>query len=115
MLTFYILTIAHFVADFMLQGDKVAVNKKGANKFMLAHAGIISAAFFLPLINYPAGKVFLATAIVFVAHVLVDAGKVEAYKFLKLDPFNGGYWKLLGIDQILHISVIYAAFSFIVL
>jgi len=112
--TFYLLIIAHFLTDFILQGS-LAVKKKGFNKYMLLHAGMMGLAFFLPLVNYPAGKTVLAAGILVILHATLDAVRVEIGRALKLLPGTWGGSISLGIDQILHITIIYLLFRFIVL
>jgi hypothetical protein len=112
--TFYLLVVAHFLADFVFQGS-LALKKKGFNKYMLAHAAMMGLAFFLPLINYPAGRTVLAAGILFILHIIIDAVRVETNKALKLLPGTWGGSVSLGIDQILHVSIIYLLFRFLVL
>lgn len=114
MATFYLLLVAHLLTDFILQGS-LAVKKRGFNKYMLAHAGVMGLAFFLPLINYPAGRTVLGAGILFVLHTAVDAARVEINRSLKLLPGTWGGSISLGIDQIVHISIIYLLFRFLVL
>lgn len=114
LLTFYLLVIGHFIADFILQGS-LALKKRGFNKYMVAHGAIMALAFFLPLINYPSGKVFLATLILFVSHMIIDALRTEANRIFKVVPGTYLFAVSLGIDQIFHISLIYLLFTFLVL
>ena len=112
--TFYLLSVAHFLTDFVLQGA-LAVKKRGFNKYMLAHAGMMTVAFFLPLISYPAGKTVLAAGLLFVLHITIDASRIEINRILKLLPGTWGGSISLGIDQIAHISIIYLLFRIVVL
>jgi len=112
--SFYLLVVAHLLTDFILQGS-LAVKKKGFNKYMLAHAGMMGLAFFLPLISYPAGRTVLGAGILFVLHAIVDAVRVEINRTLKLLPGTWGGSISLGIDQIAHITIIYLLFRFLVL
>jgi hypothetical protein len=112
-LTFYLLILSHFVADFILQGS-LAVKKRGLNKYMLGHGTIMALAFFLPLINYPAGKTVVGALLVFVLHILLDAVRAEVNRILKIQPFTYLFNVSLGIDQILHISIIYFIFTYLI-
>jgi hypothetical protein len=111
--TFYFLIIAHLIGDFILQGP-LAVKKRGFNKYMLAHGGIMAVSFFIPLISYPAGKVIIGTLIVLISHLIIDAFIVEVKRLLKVDPPKYLFYVFLGIDQILHISILYFVFSRII-
>ena len=112
--TLYLLIISHFVADFILQGS-LAVKKRGLNRYMLAHAGIMALAFFLPLINYPAGKAVLGAIILFVVHALIDMVRTETTRIFNIVPGTYFFAVSLGVDQILHVSVIYLLFSYFVI
>lgn len=112
--TFYLLVIAHFIADFILQGS-LAFKKRGFNKYMLAHGLIMAGAFFLPLINYPSGKVVLGTLILFAGHIVIDAIRCETTRIFKVVPGTYIFSVSLGIDQILHITLIYLLFNFLVI
>ncbi|MFZ5932859.1 MAG: DUF3307 domain-containing protein, partial [Patescibacteria group bacterium] len=65
--------------------------------------------------NYPSGKVLLGTLILFVAHMLIDAIRTETTKLFKVMPGTYPSAVSLGIDQILHISVIYSLFNFFII
>lgn len=114
LLTFYILLIVHFVADFILQGPVISVKKKRLNKYMLAHGAIMGLAFFLPLINYPAGKVVMGGLAVFASHILIDALRIEVNGLFKLDSGKYLFWAIQGIDQALHVSVLFLLFNFLI-
>ncbi len=81
---------------------------------MLAHGAIMALAFFLPLINYPSGKVVLGTFILFLGHIMIDAVRYEVNRVFKVIPGTYTFALSLGIDQILHISLIYLLFNFLV-
>jgi len=111
--TLYLLVIAHFVADFIFQGG-LANKKRGFNRYMLAHAGTMALAFFLPLINFPAGKTFIGALVIFVIHILIDAIRKETTTIFKIEPGTYFFAVSLGIDQILHISALYFVFTYFV-
>jgi len=111
---FYFLTVAHLLTDFVFQGS-LAVKKRGLNKYMLAHAGMMALAFFLPLIGYPAGRAVLASGILFILHIIVDATRIEINRIFKLLPGTWGGSISMGLDQVAHISIIYLLFRIVVL
>lgn len=111
---FYLLVVTHLLTDFILQGS-LAVKKRGFNKYMLVHATMMALAFFLPLISYPAGKAVLASGILFILHIIVDATRVEINRILNLLPGTWGGSISLGLDQIAHVSIIYLLFRIVVL
>lgn len=113
--TLYLLFLTHLVADFILQPRSIAYNKRFVNKSMVLHAGIMTLAAFIPLATYPAAKVLGFLLVVFVAHITIDASRVEINRFFRVNPEKYLFWALLGVDQILHLSILYFAFSRIVL
>ena len=82
---------------------------------MIIHLTTISLAFLLPLVNYPLGKVFLSTIILLPAHWIIDASKAEISHLLKPQPDKKFFWILIGLDQILHITILYLIFNFLVI
>ena len=111
---FYVLVIAHFIADFILQGNHIATNKRLFNFPMLLHALIAAIAFFGPLARFTSNNVLIGSAVVFVSHAIIDAFRVEIMRRYKINFSKYSFWALLGIDQILHISVLYLVFSYLV-
>lgn len=107
--SFYLLVILHFVGDFMLQGDRVALNKRGVNAEMIQHGIICATLFALPLYRSPAINLIYGTLFIFFTHVVIDAIRVEIGKKYKLNPNSHNFWALLGIDQILHITCLFLA------
>lgn len=110
--TFYFLVVCHLLGDFLLQPRFIIERKKIFNKYMLIHGATMALAFFLPLFNFPAGRTIGATLIVFLSHVTIDSLRVEINRILKLVPGTYGGALSLGLDQILHISIIYLLFRF---
>ncbi len=113
--TFYLLVITHIIADFALQPSVIAIKKRGLNKYMLAHGAIMALAFYLPLINYPARNAIIGSLAVFVLHVPIDALIVEAKRWLKVGPKSYYYWAVFGIDQALHVTILFVVFNYLVI
>lgn len=112
---FYILVVTHFIADFILQGNKIAINKRFLNKYLIFHSLTCSLAFLLPLINFPIRSVVWGFLIIFLTHILIDGLRVEIGRIYKLTPKDYIFWVSLGVDQILHVSVLYFVACFLVL
>ena len=112
--TFYFLVVAHFVADFILQGPVISAGKRGFNKHMLLHGVIMSLAFVIPLLGFNLGRVAVGAFFLFLLHTATDAARGEINRTFKLKSENYFYWVVLGIDQILHISAIYFLFVYFV-
>jgi len=112
--TFYFLIFSHLIADFILQPSSIAKNKFGFNKNMLAHSLIMAVAFLIPLFNYLLAKTLTGGIIIFITHIFIDNLKVGLGKILKLSPEKHLYWAAIGIDQILHLTVIYLNFILLI-
>ena len=111
--TFYFLNLAFFVSEFFLQGNVLALKKRGANKYMLYHVVIVTLLFLIPLVGYPLGKAIIGALITFLTHLIVDMLRVELGKIFKLTPDKYFYWVLFGMDQILHLTAIFLVLTYI--
>jgi hypothetical protein len=104
-----ILIIAHFIADFYLQSENMAENKKESTKVLLAHCAIYAVIFALVNGVFIEGKfALLATLIIAISHLIVDFIKI------KVDNKNEKYsvwFYTFTFDQILHIGVITATYK----
>lgn len=109
---FFILVTTHLVADFFLQGNEIALNKRLFNWQMLAHAFVATLAFAIPVYLFKLDNLWLGSGVVFVTHTFIDALRVEIMKKYKINPSKYSFWALLGADQILHISVLYFVLTF---
>lgn len=106
---FLYLVVTHFVTDFMLQIWGIGVNKKGLNKYMIAHIFIT---FFTPMVlllilNFDVSKVFKILSFMCMSHLVIDVIRQEIHSKYKITPNDRNFWILLGVDQILHVYFIY--------
>lgn len=106
---FFMLIIAHFIADFMLQINDIGSKKYGLNRYMLAHVVIISVATLLPLLafQHSLSRIFIGTTWIFLSHLTIDIIRSYANRRLHLTPDTHAFWVSLGIDQILHVTALY--------
>ncbi len=104
-----ILIIAHFIADFYLQSENMAENKKESTKVLLAHCAIYAVIFALVNGVFVEGEfALLATLVIAISHLIVDFIKI------KVDNKNEKYsvwFYTFTFDQILHIGVITATYK----
>lgn len=107
MKVFYLLLISHLIADCFLQVGSIGNKKRGLNKQMLIHIFTVTILFLVPLYNQPLAKSLLGALVIFLSHLLTDVIKVEISRILKLEPSRYLYWTLFGVDQIIHVSIIY--------
>ena len=102
-LVMLLLQIKHFVADFVLQTDRM-VMEKGTYfaRYGIYHSLIQAAGTFLALAwIHPA--LGLVTAIFdFVVHYNVDWAKMNINRHFGYTPKDHKFWLWLGIDQLAH-------------
>ncbi|MCB1548824.1 MAG: DUF3307 domain-containing protein [Hyphomicrobiaceae bacterium] len=100
------LLLKHAIADFFLQGPY-----QWRNKGTYGHpGGLLHCAIHLVLtmpvfLLLPAGSVGYAALILvaeFVFHYHVDWSKEQVIRRLSLTTSNDGYWRAMGIDQLMH-------------
>ena len=93
-----ILVWVHFVADFLLQNDKMAVNKSKSNKWLGIHAGIYTIPFF-----WWGWKFALVNG---AAHFVVDFVTSRGTTWLWQKNERHWFFSLIGLDQAIHITTL---------
>ena len=100
-----VLLFLHFVGDFFLQNNWMALNKSkrfGLNQHMVAHIAVLSL-FYLPL-----GVTFvLANA---AAHWLTDAVTSQLTTYFWRREQRHWFFVVIGFDQFIHVSVLVALY-----
>lgn len=114
--TFFFSVILHFVFDFIFQGSKISLNKYRLNKYMIAHGLIMSSAAAFPvwLYSHHLSLTALAYLWVLISHLCIDIVRVELNRKYTQGPSSALFWKLLGLDQILHVTAIFLIFNYAV-
>lgn len=94
MLTLLKLLTLHFVADFVFQTDRMALNKSTRWSWLLAHVSAYSAGFLLYGWRF--------AAITFALHFVQDA--ITSRMTARLWAALEGHWffVVIGLDQLLH-------------
>jgi len=103
LLIFFILQLKHFIADFILQTDRMVVEKGiyGA-RYGIYHSLIQSAGTFLAFAwMHPALGIITAFAD-FLAHYHIDWAKININKKYNYTPADHKFWFWLGLDQLAH-------------
>lgn len=90
--------IAHFVGDFILQTDSMAMNKSTNNRWLLAHIG----AYTLMLLVF--GPVYAATN--GLIHAAVDYNTSRWTSRLWKSGNRHGFFVVIGLDQLIHALVL---------
>jgi hypothetical protein len=102
-LVMFLLGIKHFIADFVLQTNRM-VEEKGIylKAHGIYHSAIQAAGTFLALawIHPALGLVF--GIFDFLAHYHIDWAKMKINRHFGYTPKDDRFWVLLGLDQLLH-------------
>ena len=99
MLLFFKFYFAHLIADFLLQPNWIAQNKKRPTRVLL-HSAIHLAAGIAIINTSLSAKVFLALLVVAFAHALCDYVKAR---------FTRDEWLAFTLDQVAHLTIIIVA------
>lgn len=94
----------HFIADFIMQNDKMAINKSSSDKWLAIHSFIYVIPFFMF-----GWQFMLFNAI---AHFVVDY--ITSRGTSKLWNENKRHWffVLIGFDQAIHLTILIISFCY---
>jgi hypothetical protein len=103
LMIFVILQIKHFVADFVLQTDRM-VQEKGTYgaRWGIYHSLIQSAGTFLAFAWLHPLLGIITAAVDFVLHYHIDWAKININKRYNYTPKDREFWLWLGVDQLAH-------------
>lgn len=104
MLAAFIILIVwvHFIADFLCQTDKMALNKSTSNKWLLAHTSVYSIWFLI------LGWKF--ALITFLTHTITDYITSRGTSYLWKKEKRHEFFCLIGLDQAIHITTLILTF-----
>jgi hypothetical protein len=86
----------HFITDFVLQNDKMAINKSSSNGWLFIHSVIYSSPFFLFDVKFALSN--------FLLHFMVDFYSSRLTTKLYLKNKRHWFFVAIGFDQVVHIS-----------
>ena len=103
LIVFFILQTKHFIADFVLQTDRMVVEKGiyGA-KHGIYHSLAQSAGTFLAFAWLHPVIGIITAFLDFLAHYHIDWAKININKKYKYTPADHKFWFWLGLDQLAH-------------
>lgn len=101
-----ILTV-HWIADFILQSDKMAKNKSKSLKYLSLHILV----YMLPLFIF-GWKFAVVNAVL---HFCVDfiTSKITSHLYAKGDVHN--FFVIVGLDQLIHTITLLSTYQYLVL
>lgn len=110
----FILVWCHFIADFLLQSEKMALNKSKSFKWLNIHA-IVYGAFMILIgmltIGLERGLVF--GLVNWVAHLFVDYWTSKGTAILWQKKEVHWFFCLVGFDQAIHLTVLVASMAYL--
>jgi hypothetical protein len=101
-----IIILIHWVADFLLQTQKMAINKSKDNYWLFLHVLVYSLIwFFIGLFFFNIIIVLLFSIITFICHFITDYFTSRwTSKLYKQEKYYGfpAFFSVIGLDQFLH-------------
>lgn len=117
------IVVLHFVADFLFQDEKWAVNKSHSIKALTLHVTMYTSIWFLFCNFYCIAtgnyKMFFLVPITFILHWIVDyftskvTSRLYAEKKFGSSTPNLGFFSMIGFDQVLHYTQLFLTFYFL--
>ena len=110
----FILVWCHFIADFLLQSEKMALNKSKSFKWLNIHAavyGLVITVIGMLTIGIERGLIF--GVVNWVAHGFVDFWTSKGTSILWQKKAVHWFFCLIGFDQALHLTVLVASAAYL--
>lgn len=111
-----IIIFIHWVADFLLQTQKMAMNKSKDNYWLFCHVLIYSATwFFVGLFLFAPVPVALFTGTTFICHFITDYLTSRwTSKLYKQEKFYGfpAFFSVIGLDQFFHYAQLIICYEY---
>jgi hypothetical protein len=98
------LLLCHYVADFVCQSEKMALNKSSSNKWLTIHIATYTLILWLMLLPVELGWKFALVngACHWLTDFVTSRGTKYAYNNNKMWLF----WRIIGLDQFLHAATL---------
>lgn len=103
LIVFFVLQVKHFIADFVLQTDRM-VHEKGiyGARYGIYHSLVQSAGTFLAFAWMHPALGIITAFFDFLAHYHIDWAKININKKYNYTPADHKFWFWLGLDQLAH-------------
>ena len=113
-----LILLIHWVADFLMQSQKMAMNKSKDNTQLLKHCFVYSSVWiYFGMIFFPVFSVIIFAAITFFAHFITDYITSRwtscLYREGKYYGFPG-FFAVIGLDQFLHFTQLILCYKYLV-
>jgi|TARA_B100001094_G_scaffold333184_1_gene409329 hypothetical protein len=97
--------IAHWIGDFLLQNEKMALGKSSSNKLLTIHVAIWTTT--MAVITIPLGLPVVWVLLMGVLHWIQDyiTSRLNSY-YAKIKN-NEMFWNMIGTDQMLHYIIMF--------
>ena len=105
-LGFTIILLCHWITDFVLQNDWMALNKSKQPSILLAHCAVSSLPMAMFVMALSHASFWIVLPVLFVSHFFIDlvSSKVCEHYYTKGDRHN--FFVMIGFDQFLHMSIL---------
>lgn len=103
--TVSLLIVLHFIGDFILQTDKMAINKSTSNKWLSYHVLAYSLPF---IIIHPMYALINA-----VLHWVTDYVTSRVASKMHLEGKRGLFFKTIGFDQMVHMLTLFMTYIYL--
>lgn len=112
-----VLLISHFVGDFLLQSDKMALNKYKDPYWLLAHILVYTTILFIFSFMFLDFKLSLSFNLFiylnFMLHFSIDVITSQFTHFLYEKKENHWFFVVIGFDQLLHYFCLFVTYDFV--
>ena len=95
----------HFLSDFILQSDKMAINKSSSNKWLSIHVAVYSIPFVYFGLKY--------AAINYVLHWITDYFSSRATTVLWKKGERHWFFVVIGFDQAIHMTCLFLTYWYL--
>lgn len=93
----------HWFADFILQSDRIAINKSSSNKILLWHVALYGFCFLWAGVAFAVVNALL--------HFVTDWCTSRATKKLWISEQRHWFFVVIGLDQAIHMSCLFLTYE----